>query len=76
VESFYVRYGYSLLSVHSDANVPILFQAIDTWTFNIPSLRGLGLTKADWRMLGYLAKILKVCFIIEQGSVDLCLTFT
>ncbi|KJA13775.1 hypothetical protein HYPSUDRAFT_94428, partial [Hypholoma sublateritium FD-334 SS-4] len=37
----------------------LLKESIDTWVFNSPTLRGLGLTPADWKLLTDIADFLE-----------------
>ncbi|KAF8870393.1 hypothetical protein CPB84DRAFT_1693138 [Gymnopilus junonius] len=38
----------------------LLRESIDTWVFNVPALRGVGLSVGDWKLLSDVGKFLEV----------------
>lgn len=52
-----------------------IIQAIDAWTFETESLRGLGLSKLDWKLLEQLKDCLEVCLLALQRLSVLILIF-
>ena len=62
MDFYFVRYVYQLFP--RIKLFKLKEQSIDTWVFNAPALRGVGLTNGDWKMLSEVGKFLEVRKVI------------